>query len=70
MFVRVFLNGESQELPAPATIQTAVEHLGLSDRHLVAELNLEIFPRDAWGKKNLSDGDHLEFIGFVGGGTS
>jgi len=46
-----------------------VEHLGLSDRHLVAELNLEIFPRDAWEKKNLSDGDHLEFIGFVGGGS-
>ena len=67
--VRVFLNGETQELPAPATIQTAVDHLGLSGRHLVAELNMEIFPREVWEKQSLSDGDHLEFIGFVGGGT-
>ncbi len=69
LFVKVFLNGEKRELPAPATIQTAVDHLGLSGRHLVAELNMEILPREIWGEKLLSDGDNLEIIGFVGGGA-
>lgn len=64
----VFVNGEKQELPAFSTVQSACEYLGISGKHLVAELNLEILPRDSWSEKKLSDGDHLEFIGFVGGG--
>lgn len=64
----VFVNGEKQELPASSTVQSAFEYLGISGKHLVAELNLEILPRDIWSEKKLADGDQLEFIGFVGGG--
>lgn len=64
----VIVNGEKQELPASSTVLSACDYLGISGKHLVAELNLEILSRDIWSEKKLSEGDHLEFIGFVGGG--
>jgi thiamine biosynthesis protein ThiS len=67
--VTILLNGEKRELPSPASVQTAADHLGLSGRHLVAELNMEILSRETWGERILSEGDQLEFIGFVGGGA-
>jgi sulfur carrier protein len=35
---------------------------------VAVELNRDIVPRDKWPQTNLSDGDRLEIVHFVGGG--
>jgi thiamine biosynthesis protein ThiS len=40
-----------------------------SDR-VAIELNREIAPRDRWAQIELNEGDQLEIVHFVGGGTS
>jgi sulfur carrier protein len=35
---------------------------------LAVELNHELVPRDRWGATELSEGDKLEIVHFVGGG--
>ena len=35
---------------------------------VAVELNRDIVPRDRWGETQLSDGDRLEVVHFVGGG--
>ena len=39
-----------------------------SDR-VAVELNREIVPRERWSGTRLSEGDRLEIVHFVGGGT-
>lgn len=68
MNTTICLNGEQTEVPSETTLLAALEYLGFSDRHLVAELNMEIIPRERWGDRVLREGDQLELIGFVGGG--
>lgn len=69
MNTHISLNGQKTEFPGIVTILGAVESLGFSDRHLVAELNMEIIPKERWADIVLHDGDQLELIGFVGGGS-
>ncbi|MHB8423146.1 MAG: sulfur carrier protein ThiS [Leptospirales bacterium] len=64
----ISLNGEKTEVPTGSTLLGALEYLGFSERHLVAELNMEIISRERWGDHVLQEGDQLELIGFVGGG--
>jgi thiamine biosynthesis protein ThiS len=37
---------------------------------VAVELNREIVPRDQWDRTQLADGDRLEIVHFVGGGSS
>ncbi|MHB1285512.1 MAG: sulfur carrier protein ThiS [Leptospirales bacterium] len=65
----ISLNGEKTEIPCHVTLLGVLESLGFSDRHLVVELNMEIIPRERWADLVLREGDQLELIGFVGGGS-
>lgn len=38
-------------------------------QHVVVELNEEILPKEAYGKTILNDGDVLEILSFMGGGS-
>jgi thiamine biosynthesis protein ThiS len=42
--------------------------MGLKSDRVAVELNRDIVPRDQWDTTNLSDGDRLEIVHFVGGG--
>jgi sulfur carrier protein len=37
-------------------------------RKVAVERNLEIVPRSAYGATNLTDGDRIEIVHFIGGG--
>ena len=62
------VNGESRELPAPATVADLLRHLGLDPRTVVVELNREIIRRSRLDLTALVDGDAVELVHFVGGG--
>ncbi len=66
--MNLIINGESQTLFAD-TLGALVEQLGMKSDRVAIELNREIVPRDQWAQTRLADGDRLEIVHFVGGGT-
>lgn len=63
------INGENQVLSAE-TLSALVEQLGMKSDRVAIELNREIVPRERWPQTPLHDGDRLEIVHFVGGGSS
>lgn len=65
----VRINGKD----APDAVSLSVlEYLKQSSyklQHVVVELNEEILPKEAYGKTILKDGDVLEILSFMGGGS-
>jgi sulfur carrier protein len=73
--MRVHINGEERVFPDPAppaqfTLAALIESLNMKSDRVAVELNREIVPRDRWPETLLKDGDRLEIVHFVGGGSS
>jgi thiamine biosynthesis protein ThiS len=67
--MKLQINGEDRDFPSPLSLSSLVERLGMKQDRVAVELNRNIVPRDQWGETNLSEGDHLEIVHFVGGGS-
>ncbi len=67
--MRVLLNGEEREIPDGLTILGLVEHLKLNPERIAVERNREVVPRAEWAAVRIQEGDRLEIVHFVGGGT-
>jgi thiamine biosynthesis protein ThiS len=63
------INGEARVFSA-TTVGVLVEQLGMKSDRVAIELNREIVPRDQWAQTPLHDGDQLEIVQFVGGGSA
>ena len=66
--MKLIINGTERELSNLTTLSSLVEQLGMKPDRVAIELNRDIVPRDRWNETNLSDGDRLEIVHFVGGG--
>jgi thiamine biosynthesis protein ThiS len=67
MFLHI--NGEQRPFTAGLTVSALVAQLGMKPDRVAIELNLEIIPRARWEATTLKDGDRLEVVHFVGGGS-
>jgi thiamine biosynthesis protein ThiS len=67
--MNLIINGDNRASDA-ATLGLLVEELGMRPDRLAIELNREIVPRDRWPQTQLREGDRLEIVHFVGGGTN
>jgi sulfur carrier protein len=67
--MKIIINGQEQII-APTTLALLIEQLGMKQDRVAVELNRDIVPRAKWTETNLSEGDRLEIVHFVGGGTS
>ena len=63
------LNGEPREFPDGLTVASLVASLGMKPDRVAVELNREIVARANWAATVLKDGDKLEVVHFVGGGS-
>ncbi len=68
--MKLVINGDDQLVEGPITLSTLIEHLGMKPDRVAVELNLDIVPRQRWNETQLADGDRLEIVHFVGGGSS
>ena len=66
--MNLIINGEGQTYSAE-TLLALVEQLGMKPDRVAVELNREIVPRDRWPSTALHEGDRLEIVHFVGGGS-
>jgi thiamine biosynthesis protein ThiS len=64
------INGQPREFPDGLTVEALVTQLGMKADRVAVELNLEIVPRARWEATSLKDGDKLEVVHFVGGGSA
>ncbi len=64
------INGEDRALTAAETLSALVEQLGMKQDRVAIELNRQIVPREQWAQTPLNDGDRLEIVHFVGGGSN
>lgn len=68
--MKVVINGEDRSFESPLTLAGLVQALGMKMDRVAVELNRDIVPRDRWDQTQLADGDRLEIVHFVGGGSS
>jgi len=62
------INGEPQ-LSSAETLGALIEQLGMKPDRVAIELNRVIVPREQWPQTPLHEGDRLEIVQFVGGGS-
>jgi thiamine biosynthesis protein ThiS len=67
--MKVQINGEPRDFNPPLTLAGLVELLGMKSDRVAIELNRSIVARDQWEKTSLAEGDRLEIVHFVGGGS-
>jgi sulfur carrier protein len=70
--MKLHINGEERsfnDASNPFTLAALVETLGMKADRVAVELNREIAPRNRWSEIALNEGDRLEVVHFVGGGS-
>ncbi len=70
MTLKITLNGEIRQLDEPANLRLFLAGLGLDPAKIAVERNLEIVPRSTYDQVQVSDGDRLEIVHFIGGGNA
>ena len=66
--MRLAVNGDPMEVAQGTTVSLLLEQLKLKPELVVVELNLHILKREELEKIQLSEGDQVEIVHFVGGG--
>ncbi len=66
--IEVVINGQPRTVAAGITVEALIGELGLADRRVAVERNLEVVPRAQHATTVLAAGDRLEVVTFVGGG--
>jgi thiazole synthase len=66
----IILNGERLETAANVTVYNLIRELGLKPEHVAVEVNRELVPRGRHAETRLADGDTVEVVTLVGGGSS
>jgi thiamine biosynthesis protein ThiS len=67
--MRLVINGDERNYAA-ATLSALIEELGMKGDRVAVELNRDIVARGSWNSTALHDGDRLEIVHFVGGGSA
>jgi thiazole synthase len=70
MTLKITLNGEIRQLDEPANLRLFLTGLGLDPAKIAVERNLEIVPRSTYDQVQVTDGDRLEIVHFIGGGNA
>jgi thiamine biosynthesis protein ThiS len=63
------INGQPRTASAENLI-ALVDELHIKPDRVAIELNRQIIPREQWPQTKLNEGDQLEIVHFVGGGSS
>jgi thiamine biosynthesis protein ThiS len=68
--MQIILNGEPHEVAGPLTLTALLTQLDIDPRRVAVEHNLNVVKRAKYDSTRVEDGDQIEIVNFVGGGTS
>jgi sulfur carrier protein len=67
--MNIVVNGEQHEAEEPLTVTRLLQQLNLRSEQVAVEINLKILDRADFSTWNLQDGDKVEILSFIGGGS-
>jgi len=67
--IQIHVNGEPREFRRGTTVADLLKELSITTERVAVELNLEILDRKDFERRGLNDGDRVEIMSFIGGGT-
>jgi thiamine biosynthesis protein ThiS len=67
--IRIQVNGEAKDWRRGATVADLLRDLDIKTERVAVELNLEILDRAVFAHRPLNDGDRVEIMSFIGGGS-
>jgi sulfur carrier protein len=67
--IHIHVNGEARTWRSGATVTELLQDLDIRTERVAVELNLEILDRATFDQRSLKDGDRIEILGFIGGGS-
>jgi sulfur carrier protein len=66
----ITLNGEKRDVPDGITVLGLLEHLQIQHQRVAVERNEEIVKKDRFADTIVREGDALEVVSFMGGGSA
>lgn len=66
--MEIYVNGHAEEVAEGLTAADLVENMGLTNKRVAMEVNLEIVPRSRYTEHVFNSGDKVEIVHAVGGG--
>lgn len=67
--MRVQVNGEPRQVCEEINVTDLLRDLQLNVERVAVEVNLEILDRRDFDAKTLQEGDRIEILSFIGGGS-
>ena len=67
--MRIVLNGDPYEVAGPLTLTALLDHLNVDPRRVAVEHNLDVVKRAHYDNTQIQEGDQVEIVNFVGGGS-
>lgn len=67
--MKIVLNGDPHEVAGPLTLAALLAHLNIDPRRVAVEHNLTVVKRAHYESTQIQDGDQIEIVNFVGGGS-
>src|SRR6476646_4319046 len=67
--LRLTVNGELRQADTGTTVAGLLTAMGIDPARVAVERNRDVVPRATWTDAGLADGDRIEIVAFIGGGS-
>jgi thiazole synthase len=67
--LRLTVNGEIRTATPGTTVSGLLTTMGVDPARVAVERNQDVIPRRTWSEAALADGDRIEIVAFIGGGS-
>ena len=68
--MQIVLNGEKKTVPDSLTVTGLLEHLAIKPERVAVEINEEIVRKATYAETFVKEGDRVEVVQFMGGGSA
>ncbi len=70
IMAKIYVNGDTQEVKLPLSVSDLIKQLQIVNPEMVSvQVNEEFADRDDWESIQLNEGDKVDFLYFMGGGS-
>lgn len=67
--MQILVNGERRDATLGTTVDDLLRELKIRSDRVAVEVNLEVLDRQEFARRGLREGDRIEIISFIGGGS-
>jgi sulfur carrier protein len=67
--MQILVNGERRDATLGTTVDDLLRELEIRSDRVAVEVNLEVLDRQEFARRGLREGDRIEIISFIGGGS-